>query len=83
LHDPEANGTWEERWRDGQIDGSRQPECHSEKRKTQRRRESDKARARERERERERTYARERTKRVEGRQESRREDECKSGRAKG
>ncbi|KYN20469.1 hypothetical protein ALC57_07375 [Trachymyrmex cornetzi] len=39
LHDPEANGTWEQRWRDGQIDGSRQPECHSEKRKTQRERE--------------------------------------------
>lgn len=66
LHDAEANGTWEQRWRDGQIDGSRQPECHSERRKTQRRRES------EREGKREGTYARERTKRAEGgRQEGR------------
>ncbi|EGI64064.1 hypothetical protein G5I_07646 [Acromyrmex echinatior] len=75
LHDPEANGTWEERWRDGQIDGSRQPECHSEKRKTRRRRESERASERDREREKERktegTYARERTKRVEGKQEGR------------
>lgn len=75
LHDPEANGTWKQRWRDGQIDGSRQPECHGERRKTQRGRKSEGGgggrRMRERERDRGNLCPREDAKRARGRQEGR------------